>query len=63
MPELNFRVKIIGGAKTETRIEIIPQSISEDRTIRLANQITISEPGIAAFLKNKLTDLLILRKD
>ena len=46
MPELNFRLKIRGGKRLETKLDIIPQSLTGNKTITLKNGTVISEQEI-----------------
>ena len=58
MPELNFRLKISGGKKLGTVIDIIPQSVTGDKAIKLQNGKEISEPIIAGLIQRYLESLL-----
>ena len=61
MPELNFRLKISGGKRLETKIDIIPQSLNGNKKITLNNGMVISEQEIAKdieyFFKNRCVSL------
>ena len=59
MPELNFRLKISGGKKLDTVIDIIPHSVNGDKVIKLQNGKEISEPELAKLIKNYLQGELI----
>ena len=59
MPELNFKLKISGGKKLGTVIDVIPQSVTGDKAIKLQNGKEISEPEIAKLIKNYLQGELI----
>ena len=61
MPELNFKLKISGGKRLETKFEIIPQSLTGNKTITLKNGTVISEQEIVKdieyFFKNRCVSL------
>ena len=59
MPELNFKLKISGAKTLSTIIDVIPQSVTGDKAIKLQNGREISEPEIAKLIKNYLQGELI----
>ena len=62
MPELNFRVKIIGGRKTATKV-VVTCTSEMDKSITFDDLREISNDEFSEYLREKLLDRVLGFRD